>query len=118
MNVRPLREALAIRRYSMLIQLLSNPFPTKIVLSEIEYSFYTIVTTVGYENIGSDTNVDKRNKIVSACLASIKNIREAPGEDERIYDTAIRYLMKHHTKDNHALLRHLVHSKNGLRGIT
>ncbi len=36
LNMKPLRESLAIRRYSMLIQLLNNNFTMEIVLNDIE----------------------------------------------------------------------------------
>ena len=101
--MKPLRESLALRRYSMLIQLLNNNFTMKIVLSDIEHDFYTLITASGYANRGNESLLEKRNKIISGCLNSIKMIRKND-EDESAFNEAVKYLLRHNTKDNHELL--------------
>jgi hypothetical protein len=51
-KVMPLRDAFAIRKYSLLLQLVSNPLTTKLALSEVEHSCYTLITACGYTNRG------------------------------------------------------------------
>lgn len=118
-KVKPLKDALAIRRYSLLLQLITNELTTKVILSNIEHEHYTLVTECGYQNEDSMDPIAKRNKIASACLSSIKQIREAnKNETLDAYTKAIDYLMRHNTADNRKLIKFMLHSKNKLRDMT
>ena len=77
-RVRPLREAIAIRKYSFLSQLTSNALTNKIIFSDLEHDYKTLITSSGYsgENAENETIEYRSQTITNKCQDSIRRVRK------------------------------------------
>ena len=75
-KVKPLAEAIAIRKYSFLRQIISNELTNKILHSDISHDLCTLITGCGYTNCSTDTALERDNKIIYSCHKSIKEIKK------------------------------------------
>lgn len=115
-KIKSLEDSLKIRRYSMLLQLLTNEVTSKLVLRDDEHNYSTTITECGYRNLSSDEYLTKRNKIASCCLDAISTIKyKYKNATQDIFTKAVEYLLKNHTPHNYKLLKFLLHSKNKIR---
>ena len=75
----------------------------KILHSEINHDLCTLVTECGYTNSGTDSALERDNKIMYLCHSSIKEIKKHKKERQSNVDNytkAIEYLLENNTRDN------------------
>ena len=118
-NIKNFGRALKIRKFSMLLQLITNDLTCALITQCEETNYSTIITESGYHSLASDNENQRRNKIASCCIDSINFLKnEHKNQEKDIMSQATEYLLKHPSHHNIRMLRYLLHSKNKMRDVT
>ena len=117
-NIKSFGRALSIRKFSMLLQLITNDLTCALVLQDEETNYSTTITESGYLSLASDNEQQRRNKIASCCINSIQRLKiEHKNQEKDILSQAIEYLLKNPSHKNQRILKYLIHSKNKMRDV-
>ncbi len=115
--VRPLREAIESRRISALLQFLTNELTQKLILSG-ETNYSKTIAELGFIYDEELTMLANKNQLVSMCLERLKVINEQKNKTTKsLIAQAVEQLLRNDTKDNHRLVRTILHAENGFRDI-
>jgi hypothetical protein len=114
-NVKPFSDSIKIRKYSAIVQLLSNNLTGSVVLNNNDHIHGEIIKGLGV--IANETDKQKkRNGIVADCLKAINNINEAhKSKNKSNFTRMVEHLLRNNTPANQKLIQFVLHSKNGMR---
>jgi hypothetical protein len=115
-KVRPLDEALEARRLNMIMQLISNPLTSDILVSGELNNYSKTLAEIGFNHNDQTTTLVNRNQLASICLNRINKInQERQHAAKSLLAQAVEKLMKNDTRDNNRLIRYMLHAENGFR---
>ena len=116
-NIKSLGDAIRLRKFSMLMQLLNNEVTCSLILKLNEHNYSTAITERGY-NSSSENGDDMyiRNEIAACCLKSMGNIRqEYRNRNKDLLTQTTELLLKNPSPYNKKLLQFLLQAKNKMR---
>ena len=117
-NIKSFGRALSIRKFSMLLQLITNDLTCALVLQGEDSNYSTVITESGYLSLASDNEQQRRIKIASCCLNSIHFLKTEHKNQERdLLCQATEFLLKKPSHRNTRILKYLLHSKNKMRDV-
>ena len=117
-NIKSFGRALSIRKFSMLLQLITNDLTCALVPQGEDTNYSTVITESGYLSLASDNEKQRRNKISSCCLNSIHLLKnEHKNQEKDILCQSTEFLLKNPSQRNMRILKYLLHSKNKMRDV-
>jgi hypothetical protein len=114
-RVKPFSDSIKIRKFSAIVQLLSNNLTSAVILSSNDHIHGETIKALG--EIAYETNKQKkRNGIVAGCLKAINDINEMhKSKVKSNFTLVIEHLLRNNSQENQRLVQFVLHAKNGMR---